>query len=501
MRKQMLFQHRYLPIILFFSIIFFYLFTRFFNLLSLPIFNDEAIYIRWAQIITEHPRSLFISLVDGKQPLFIWVVAFFLKVFEDPLFAGRVASIFFGCTSLIGVFILTKLLFHKASVAFFAALLYILFPMALVYDRMALYESAMTAATLYSVIALVLLARKPSLGHSVLLGVVWGIGVLIKSTGFLTIALSLPVYFLLLPKTVHTRQEIIKNLLYLGIASVIALGFYSLLRFSEHFSQIEAKNAVFVYHFSELLPYGAFLKWPHNLVLMGKWTISYLSLPLFFFCMLSFASEKRYIRERLLLLLLFLIPFLLLGLFGRLLNPRYLLPVVIVLIPLAGFGVEKCLTSIRVRILGFVAVALLLFWLLRLDFLILSDFSKAPLPDRDLVQYANGWPAGWGMREIIAYLQRESEDKQIVVFTEGLYGSLPTTVSQIYLSKSPAVTLIAFDPKDRELSIRLSQEKTKGDVFVILNQLQTPKPNWPVRRIASYSKGESSWKSNLYLVE
>src|SRR6266705_3402180 len=43
--------------------------TRFFNILSLPIFTDEAIYIRWAQIALHDANWRFISLTDGKQPM------------------------------------------------------------------------------------------------------------------------------------------------------------------------------------------------------------------------------------------------------------------------------------------------------------------------------------------------------------------------------------------------------------------------------------------------
>ncbi len=48
-----------------------------------PIFGDEAIYIRWVQIMRADPTLRFVSLSDGKQPLYMWALMPFLKVYSD----------------------------------------------------------------------------------------------------------------------------------------------------------------------------------------------------------------------------------------------------------------------------------------------------------------------------------------------------------------------------------------------------------------------------------
>ena len=51
-----------------------YLSTHLYGLTRLPIFADEAIYIRWSQlIIDDWQQYLFFSLNDGKTPLLIWL--------------------------------------------------------------------------------------------------------------------------------------------------------------------------------------------------------------------------------------------------------------------------------------------------------------------------------------------------------------------------------------------------------------------------------------------
>src|SRR3990167_7544264 len=84
----------------------FYWVMRLTNLTALPIFTDEAIYIRWAQIGGRDASWRFISLTDGKQPLFTWAMMVSLRLFQDPLFAGRLVSVISGLLSLIGMYVL-----------------------------------------------------------------------------------------------------------------------------------------------------------------------------------------------------------------------------------------------------------------------------------------------------------------------------------------------------------------------------------------------------------
>src|SRR3990167_1466866 len=71
------------------AIIGLYFFTRLLNILDLPIFTDEAIYVRWSQIAEQDANWRFISLTDGKQPSFVWIAMIVMKFVSDPLLSGR----------------------------------------------------------------------------------------------------------------------------------------------------------------------------------------------------------------------------------------------------------------------------------------------------------------------------------------------------------------------------------------------------------------------------
>ena len=95
-----------------------YFASRFYNILSLPIFTDEAIYIRWAQIAKQDASWRFISLTDGKQPMFIWLMMVSLRFIQDPLLAGRAVSVGAGFFTLIGMYFLGREMFKNNKIGY-----------------------------------------------------------------------------------------------------------------------------------------------------------------------------------------------------------------------------------------------------------------------------------------------------------------------------------------------------------------------------------------------
>src|SRR6187431_3384432 len=89
-----------------------YFLLRLYNLTSLPIFTDEAIYIRWAQVAKQDAVWRFISLTDGKQPMYVWWAMILLKFIKDPLYAGRFVSVLTGFATVVGLFFLGNELFR-----------------------------------------------------------------------------------------------------------------------------------------------------------------------------------------------------------------------------------------------------------------------------------------------------------------------------------------------------------------------------------------------------
>src|SRR3972149_4018721 len=135
-----------------------------------PIFADEAIYVRWAQVMKAEPTLRFMPLSDGKQPLFMWILMFLLKPSFDPLIAGRVLSAVFGLFTNFGIFILAYLLFKSRKVALTAAAIYSVAPITVFFDSMALVDATLTTLAVWFFIFLYLTLKTMRLDISMISG-------------------------------------------------------------------------------------------------------------------------------------------------------------------------------------------------------------------------------------------------------------------------------------------------------------------------------------------
>jgi len=492
---------RYLnDIFLFLGLLVAYLITRLYNIMSLPLFTDEAIYTRWSQIARYDASWRFISLTDGKQPSFIWFDMIMMRFVDDPLLAGRLVSVLGGIVGLVGIYFLASEIFKNKKIGYIAAILYIIYPFSLVYDRMALYESLVSAATIWALYLEVLLIRARRLDVALILGMVMGFGVLTKSSAFFAVYL-LPFSLLLFDfKQKNWKRKLIKWVSLATISTIMAYGFYSILRLSPFFHIIAEKTSLFVYPIKDWLshPFDFFMG---NLNGITDWFIAYTTIPFFLLILVSFfLGDRKTVREKLFLLSWFIIPFVLLALFGRVLYPRFILFMTMPLLILAAFSLNLILDSLKNNLLksGLVFVALIL--LIRSDFYILTDFARAPIAKADTDQFINAWPAGGGVREIVAFAREESKKGKIYVATQGTFGSLPTYAMEIYLDENKNIEKRGIWPLPKDIPSDLVVRAKTMPVYLVLNDSPEVPPGWPVKLINRFQKGIGNSYMSLYEV-
>lgn len=469
--------------------------SRIINLTLIPIFTDEAIYIRWAQIGLADPAHRYISLTDGKQPLLTWLMYPFLKIFTDPLIAGRFVSVLSGVFAVIGIYLLALNLFNRKT-AIFASVLYIISPFTMVYDRLALMDSLLACFAVWSIYLQVIQIKSLRLDYSLLLGITMGLGLLTKSSAMFYIYL-LPASLILFGSA---KKEIFKKLLKWGLYSLlstsIALVIYNSLRLSPAFYIIEQKNYSFIYTFSEILasPFRYFL--PNLNGLLG-FLISYLTLPVFvlFLISLMWAIAGKNLRI-LFLFIWFMVPFLALALFGKVLFARFILfmslPILVIvgsfLSDISNFKFKKT------TVLFIVSVLLLSVPLYTSAILIINPVS-ADIPENDRNQLFNDWPSGSGVKEVINFLSQESKKGKIVIATEGTFGLNPA-VYEIYLKNNPNVFKILGYWPVNEVPQELLEYARLYPTYLIFKEKQNIPGNWPLILINKYKRGNSS--SYLY---
>lgn len=479
-----------------------YLTTRLYNIMSLPLFTDEAIYTRWSQIARFDPDWRFISLTDGKQPLFVWINMIFMRVISDPLLSGRIVSVFAGLLTMIGLYFLGKELFGK-KVGIITVFLYILFPFSLVYDRMALYDSLVAAGAVWSLFFEILLVKYKRFDLSLILGMILGASVLTKSSGFLFIYL-LPVSLLLFDLKNKKRKELfMKWSVFAFVSVILAYGYYSILRLSPFAHIIDEKNTTFVYPIKDWIthPFNFFVgNWSGQF----NWLITYLTIPVLILVLLSFFIKTTQLKEKLLLFSWFIFPFIALALFGRSLYPRYILFITMPLLVLAAFSLQTIMNKVKMSLAKILIFGFFTFAMIFSDYFILTDFARAPIPRLDLDQYIDVWPAGGGTNEIIGYLGKQAKKSKIYVASLGTFGSLPTYAVEIYLGDDKNVDKRGIYPVPSEMPKDLLEKAKTMPVYIFVsNQEEFEKQitTWPIKELLRYQKGIGKSYAHLYEVK
>lgn len=488
------------------GLILLYFVTRFYHILSLPIFTDEAIYIRWSQIAKQDASWRFISLTDGKQPMYVWLAMLSLRFIHDPLLAGRVVSVFAGFFSAIGMFFLASEIFKNKKIGYIASLLYIIFPFALVYDRMAMYDSLVSMFIMWSLYFEVLLVRHIRLDLALILGMIIGGGMLTKMNDAFALA-YLPCSLLLFNFSGKKRKEkLLQWVMYAFTAGVLAFLIYSILRLSPFYYIIDQKTATFVYPLKEWLQHP-FTYFGSNLSGLVSWLTGYVTVPFLLLIGASFLTGAKQTREKLFLLIAFAGPFFYLTFFGRTIYPRFILFMTIPLLVLAAYALysmEIFTKKLWVRIAVF--IAFLTMFVVN-DFLIITNFANARIPKADLGQYITGWPSGVGVKETVQYLQEQAKDKKIYVLTEGTFGLMPYAI-EMYLVDNPNVTIKGMWPLPDQLPSQYKDIAQKMPVYVVFYQ---PCPSckyagvapiqWPLKQIFQIQKDAKDTYYTLYQIQ
>ncbi len=463
-----------------------YIALRITNLTSLPIFTDEAIYIRWSQIGANDASWRFISLTDGKQPLFTWFMMAALRVIKDPLIAGRVVSVVSGFFGMIGMYVLGQEVFKRKRIGLIASFLYVISPFALMYDRLAIYDSWVSTLSIWNLYIAILFVRNVRLDIALIFGMTLGVGMLNKTSAFFSLYL-LP--FTLILFDWKSKNLKIRLATWVGLASISAIlsqVIYSILRLSPYFYIIAQKNTIFVYPFKEWIthPFTFFIG---NLHGEFDWLIHYLTVPWCILIVVSFFFIPKRTLEKVVLMLWWILPFTALALFGKVLYPRFILFMVMPLILLVAVALHGITSTIKRYSVQLLIVLICCAQALWISWKILTDIKTAPIPKSDIGQLIGDWPSGWGVKEIVTELNKQSHNGKLAVYTEGTFGLLPYAL-EIYLHANPNIEIHGVWPPSKTLPVDILEKSQSVSTYYITNLTQE-KPQWPMDLILEVQKG------------
>ncbi len=462
-----------------------YFLTRLIHLDKFPIFSDEGIYIRWAKVAWHDASWRFISLTDGKQPLQTWGTIPFLKLFPDnSLLAGRLFAVTTGFAAITGIFLILFFLFGKTS-AFIGVFLYIVTPFFLFFDRISLVDSGVNAGFIWILFLTIVLSKNRKLETALILGFVGGFFLLAKSSVriFLMLGLFGPLLFL-----EKVGQKLFKNVLnyyfLFGLSVAIALIIYNVQRLSPFFQFVDKKNLSFVLSFDE------FIKTPFKLFFDNVgltpfyiWWESGFVMPLLaIFGIIFLAKKDKKLAGY--LFIWFILPFIAIIFFTKVLFPRYMIFFASLLLILCAYFLTNISKKSRIIFLILIVLAVSYF-----NYTILFDYKNIPFPQVDRGQYLEGWPAGWGIKEFMDFARVQSQRKPVVIIAEGNFG-MAGDVLDVFLKRSDKdkITIKGYWPLGEE-QLRENLLLLKDNyVYAFFSHQEEFPDSWPLKHFKTITK-------------
>lgn len=470
-----------------------YCFTRLLYIMRLPIFIDEGFYVGWAKLAALGPQYSFISLTDGRQPLQIWLITFVLKFLpQQPLYAGRLVSAITGMIALVGTMLLCYYLFGKRA-AFIAGLLYIGTPFFLFYDRIALADSAVNAAFIWIIFLSIVMVRSQRLDIAILLGLVMGGSLLLKSTTQLFLLVS-PLALTLVAKVQRARQikQAISTVVLFILAIAISVALYSVLLLSPLFTQIATINTLYVVSFSELVqhPFRLFFQNLPDFLVTIIWESGIVLALYAVFGTVSLVKRRPILAMVLLTWFCFLLGTM--AMIAKSWFPRYLIFFCSLLLIFATYFLSQLKPKVGAYGLGFFCMISIIF-----SYGIVVDYPHLLFSANERTQYIEGPTSGFGTSQILDYAVSQSHNRPVVIITEGDNGTLGYLFAAQVAEEAPILIKGSWPLTEKFLRDhqRFSKE---ADMYVVVEYKRQIPKKWPLKFVKDYKSGYEGSSLKLY---
>jgi 4-amino-4-deoxy-L-arabinose transferase-like glycosyltransferase len=417
----------------------FYLVTHLYQLTLLPVFADEAIYIRWSQLmIDDLPQYAFFPLNDGKTPLQMWLLIPLLLTNNDPLFMARLLSVVVGIGQLFVIGGIIKQLGGKRTTIWLGMLLTTILPFWYFHHRMALIDALLTFFLSLTTLGLIKQnTQEFSKKWVILTGLFYGLALLTKMPAILFLPVF-PLYIFLNKKV--TTKKMVKQLVAASISVGMGLAIFALLKVHPAFGQLFRRGGDFLHPWQEIILHGGWTKTVVNIPLYLRFIATYLTLPIMLLVVYGLFTpdgKRRKIQHVLFWsAILFAGPMILLG---KVVYPRYFMPVSIFATVIATLAIESLVQRhihhgkiMWKQLLVGVAVALLVSNIVTSSFSFianaLTNTANIPFVRVDQEQYLHEWSSGHGVIEAVERIKTEAKTHSIAVTTEGTFGTLPDAI-------------------------------------------------------------------------
>jgi len=454
---------------LFFTVVIIIVLLSLWNLQLFPIFADEAIYLHWAQRISLRDVSPFVSMFDGKPPLFVWLSALLYKFIHNLLLSGRLVSVI----SLWGGLVILWLKLKKinSNWANISVILIALSPYVLFHSRLALMDT---------LLAILLLSAVVLIDNIFISGLLLGIAFWVKTPAIFLFPLPILKYFIdkafdwQKTKKIFTKSIFAyfknekKELLKLAIATVIPFIILSLLKFSIWFPNLFSRSEDFTFSTSQVLG-GHISQIIPNLMTLFSWLNIYLGVPILI--LFIYGLFRGFYQKQKILIILFIsslifsLPFII---FGKVVASRYYLFSAISVILIATYGLVYLPKKLK-----YLFLLLIIFFDLNFAKKLIFKPTSLQLSVQDQGQYLGDWSSGIGIASASQKVRDFAhKNGDTLLLTEGYFGTLPdgVFVSLNNLKSSDHLEVIGVgNPSSKDFMQKVTSTNRKN-IFYLGNQ-------------------------------
>lgn len=464
----------------------FYLLSRIIFAVTYPIFNDEAIYLRYGKImVTDQP---FYSVTTiGKQPLLLWIYGFFVTATSHSLFFSRAISILAGLGSLLIIYMIGRSL-GGIKTASIAAALYILSPIFVLFDSLAVVDGVLTF--LFTVLCYLLrrIYIRFSIRDIILIACVIGIGLWIKSTVGLFFIISFIIIAISLQKQ---RVPIHLSLFYLLILTVIPPLILFPLIVHPEFIHIFRFQQGYALTIPELLWFPARI-WVNNIVNTVFIYAGYTSPFIFaaaFYTMIS--DRKTKVFSMLFLGSVFFLVFT-----ARAINSRYVVFSAVPLTILAAVTLSRYAIPAKITLLSSMIVTMIL---LASPVLFFRLYPQIGIWKGENWQHINGWPSGYGVMEALRFVNTHRAGNDALVGVRWDSGNPEDTIL-LFAQNFPGLEATFLDVKLAWETEKIVQQHAGKPIYFITRDHQYGGLENALTVLARFPKPDGNEAVEVYLL-
>lgn len=406
---------------------------RVLNINQFPPFIDEVGHIDLAKHYDYYP--LYQRVAQGFK-IFGHVLIYPTAQWGPfSLTATRLLVALSGCITTLGIFLITQDLGGRVP-ALLAGLMWAAMPMITFHDRLALFDPLVSFLMVWAILLLISSMKRRNWIPSLMAGFLLGLAIITKIYAVVGVFWFLSIGFIYFD--IKTKSGYLKIFVpvMIGVIVPVVTVLASVIPDFDSFLQSTIVDVSQFVGTSGDLESRLILLMNNSTELIG-WFTAYNSAYFTAFSLVIVISVAvRPSRIKIGLLLAFLFSLLASVLVYRVFFSRYLPPILIPFVVLAGIvtadwfelfslGLHRRIHSMWVGAAGSILVSVLLVssiptWI-STDLALLTNPLEAKIPPVDQVQYLNGWPSGNGVADTVLFLNETAKvsSRKIVVFTAG----------------------------------------------------------------------------------